>query len=396
MNGIRYTLFIIGMLLLSPMVHAKGQDSVRISILTCASGSEIYELFGHTAIRYQNKARGEDIVFNYGMFNFNAPHFIWRYIKGETYYELGVMDYRNFMQEYEARNSSVYQQTLSLTPIEKKALYWALIKNYQPEHRVYLYNFFYDNCSTRPRDKVENIVKGNINYRMDDEVMTFREIVHQFTKGHPWSQFGIDLCLGSEADKPISSRQKMFSPYYLKDALTTALVSRGKGSVESLVSNASFLYKSDPNQNRDLEESLFSPIVCGFILLFITMVVSYVGIKKNRIYWGFDIALFGIAGIAGCILTFLACFSLHPAVSPNFLIFIFHPFHLIGVAYMIWCVKTNHKDFYSVANFVILTLFLWSTEAMPQQFNQAVIPLALCLLVRSGIYILFTILKKNK
>ena len=65
-------------------------DSVRVSLLTCAAGGEIYSLFGHTAIRYENYTRGIDAVFNYGMFNFNAPNFIFRFALGETDYQLGV------------------------------------------------------------------------------------------------------------------------------------------------------------------------------------------------------------------------------------------------------------------------------------------------------------------
>ena len=64
--------------------------------MTCAPGTEICALFGHTALRYEDKARGEDWVFNYGMFSFNTPHFIYRFVKGETDYELGVTRYPYF------------------------------------------------------------------------------------------------------------------------------------------------------------------------------------------------------------------------------------------------------------------------------------------------------------
>ena len=66
-------------------------DSIQFSLLTCAPGNEIYALFGHTAIRYQNFSRGVDLVFNYGMFSFNTPHFVYRFVKGETDYQLGII-----------------------------------------------------------------------------------------------------------------------------------------------------------------------------------------------------------------------------------------------------------------------------------------------------------------
>ena len=129
-------------------------DSVRVSLLTCAPGSEIYSLFGHTALRYENPAKGEDWVFNYGLFSFDTPNFVYRFVKGETDYQLGVIPYRYFEGEYAMRGSSVYQQELNLTDKEKENVIRLLRENYLPANRVYRYNYFYDNCTTRARDKV--------------------------------------------------------------------------------------------------------------------------------------------------------------------------------------------------------------------------------------------------
>lgn len=96
-------------------------DSIRISLLTCASGEEIYSLFGHTAIRYENYTRGIDAVFNYGIFNFNAPNFILRFALGETDYQLGAGDYERFAAEYYYLERDVWQQELNLTPAEKRS-----------------------------------------------------------------------------------------------------------------------------------------------------------------------------------------------------------------------------------------------------------------------------------
>ena len=126
-------------------------DSIRISLLTCASGGEIYSLFGHTAIRYENFTRNIDAVFNYGMFNFNAPNFILRFALGETDYQLGATNYEHFVAEYNYLGRDVWQQTLNLTPDEKEHLFNLLQENYRPENREYRYNFFYDNCAGSQR-----------------------------------------------------------------------------------------------------------------------------------------------------------------------------------------------------------------------------------------------------
>ena len=141
---------------------ANSNDSIRLSLLTCAPGEEIYSLFGHTAIRYENPSQGIDAVFNYGLFSFNTPNFIFRFSLGETDYQLGVTDYEHFAAEYAFYGRSVWQQTLNLTDEEKTKLIQLLQENYRPENRVYRYNFFYDNCATRPRDKIEESIAGKV------------------------------------------------------------------------------------------------------------------------------------------------------------------------------------------------------------------------------------------
>lgn len=129
------------------------EDSLEVSLMTCSPGQEVYALYGHTAIRVNNYATGEDWVFNYGMFSFNRPNFIWRFTRGECDYQIGAAPFEYFIREYAERGSAVYQQTLNLTTSEKLRLWALLTENMLPENRVYLYNFFYDNCTTRARDR---------------------------------------------------------------------------------------------------------------------------------------------------------------------------------------------------------------------------------------------------
>ena len=146
----------------SMLSYAQKRDSIQFSLLTCSPGTEIYSLFGHTAIRYQNYTQNKDIVFNYGMFSFSSPNFIYRFVKGETDYQLGVNDFRSFEAEYMFRGSSVYQQILNLTYEEKLKLQNLLFTNYLPQNRVYRYNYFYDNCTTRARDQIEKCIDGDV------------------------------------------------------------------------------------------------------------------------------------------------------------------------------------------------------------------------------------------
>lgn len=140
------------------------EDSIEISLLTCAPGQEVYSLYGHTAIRYNDKKKGIDIAINYGMFSFKAPFFILRFIFGLTDYEMGIIPFDAFCEEYRYENRSVTQQVLNLTAKEKKEIIKAIEKNYLPENRVYRYNYFYDNCTTRARNILLDNIDGEVCY----------------------------------------------------------------------------------------------------------------------------------------------------------------------------------------------------------------------------------------
>lgn len=363
------------------------QDSVRFSLLTCAAGEEIYTLFGHTAIRYENLTKGIDVVFNYGMFSFNVPNFALRFALGETDYQLGVTDFRRFAAEYQWNGRNVWQQTLNLTDEEKERLWEALSKNYLPENRVYRYNFFYDNCATRPRDQIENCVDGEISYHEQTDSMhvaddlTWRDLLHRYTAGHLWSRFGIDLCIGSAADRPISPRERMFMPFYVQQYFRQASVLSEQGENRSLVVDEKIIVQADLPE--DTAGYLPTPLQAALLLFMLVTCASIYGLKRRYSLWGLDALLFAAAGVAGCIIAFLVLFSTHPAVSPNWLLCVFHPFHLICLPFVVIRVKKKKLSWYMAINTFILTLFILLFAAIPQFIPPAVVPLALCLLTRS-------------
>lgn len=389
-----YSIFSLFLLLLPcGQTTANSNDSIRLSLLTCAPGEEIYSLFGHTAIRYENPSQGVDVVFNYGLFSFDTPNFIFRFSLGETDYQLGATNYSHFAGEYAFFGRSVWQQTLNLTNEEKIDLIRLLQENHRPENRVYRYNFFYNNCATRPRDKIEESIAGKVIYPTEpqDGSRSFRDIVHQYCKGHPWARFGIDLCIGSEADQPITQRQMMFAPFYLMDAFAGAQIKND--SIQRPLTEASELIV-DATPEEDESRWIPTPLQCALLLFILTAGTTIYGIRRRTGLWGVDLLLFGAAGIVGCVLAFLALFSEHPAVSSNFLLLVFHPGQLLFLPYIIYCDRKRKKCWYLTLNLVVLTLFIVLFPLIPQRFDFAVVPLALCLLIRSASNLIVTSKKK--
>lgn len=367
-------------------VQSQSTDSIRFSLLTCAPGTEIYSLFGHTAIRYENYTRRIDVAFNYGMFSFNTPNFIFRFVAGETDYQLGITPYSYFEAEYAMRGSSVYQQVLNLTQSEKERLLTILENNYLPENRIYRYNYFYDNCTTRARDKIEECIEGKVVYPDSLSGKSYRSIVHEFTAGSPWNEFGIDLCLGAEADKEINKRQQMFSPFYMKYYASNAYIVDAGGIRRPLILDETKIVDVEPEEVQP--GFILSPLMCGALFLALCVVMAWGQWKTQRIWWGWDIVLYGLQGLAGCIIAFLFFFSVHPTVGSNWLLILFNPIPLLYLPFMVYKAVKRKKDYYHVGNMVYLTLFITILPFCGQEFNLTVLPLALGLLVTSASYVL--------
>ena len=167
-------------------IQSNAMDSVEVSLLTCSPHEEIYSLYGHTALRWHDLRSNEDLAFNWGVFDFRKPYFVLRFVFGLTDYELGTVPMKYFTEEYRNVGSSVTEQVLNLTAEEKQRLFLALVKNLQPENRIYRYNYFYDNCSTRPRDIIEQCVNGKLEYAdREDFTSSYREMVSVCTRNHP-------------------------------------------------------------------------------------------------------------------------------------------------------------------------------------------------------------------
>ena len=367
-------------------VQSQSTDSIRFSLLTCAPGTEIYSLFGHTAIRYENYTRRIDVVFNYGMFSFNTPNFIFRFVAGETDYQLGITPYSYFEAEYAMRGSSVYQQVLNLTQSEKERLLTILENNYLPENRIYRYNYFYDNCTTRARDKIEECIEGKVVYPDSLSGKSYRSIVHEFTAGSPWDELGIDLCLGAEADKEKNKRQQMFSPFYMKYYASNAYIVDAGGTRRPLILDETKIVDVEPEEVQP--GFILSPLMCGALFLALCVVMAWGQWKTQRIWWGWDIVLYGLQGLAGCIIAFLFFFSVHPTVGSNWLLILFNPIPLLYLPFMVYKAVKRKKDYYHVGNMVYLTLFITILPFCGQEFNLTVLPLALGLLVTSASHVL--------
>lgn len=355
-------------------------DSIEISLLTCAPGKEVYSLYGHTAIRYTNYKENIDLAINYGMFSFRKPYFILRFIFGLTDYEMGIIPYDVFCEEYKSNGRSVLQQKLNLTSEEKLAIIAAIGKNYLPENRTYRYNYFYDNCTTRARDILYKNINGNVVYSGDtkETYPSYREMIHELNKNYPWARFGNDLLLGLNADKKTDKEEQQFLPFNLKKDFDNAQIVNEDGSKRALVSNTSTIVESGI-QIID-NENMLRPSTCAYIILAIIVLLTVIEYKYKKNFWALDTLLLIIDGLAGIII-FLMFFSKHPTTSTNLQIFLFNPLPLLFAYRVIKNMIKNNKDsFWLYASACLIIFFI---GGFFQDYAEGTYILALSLLVRS-------------
>ena len=379
--------FILGLLgIITQLAFAQVSlsDTARISLLTSSPyEEEVFTVYGHAALRVHDPERKVDYVFNYGIFDFSKPNFIYRFAKGETDYRLGVVNYTDYVIEYQLRGSTITEQELNLTTAERQRLWEALVENYRPENRVYRYNFFFDNCATRPAALIEKVV-GQVDYHYPYTSQTFRSLINYCTRHHAWLTFGCDLALGSPTDQEATLHEMLFLPDYLREAFAKAEIIDTQGQHRPLVSKTHVIEAAEPDElEKDLCD-LLSPLRLGWLIFAITNVITLLGRFQKRAYKGLDILLFGLAGLAGCVLFFLAFFSVHPCTWPNYSLLWLHPFHLVGV--ILFCINKAQRAtyWYHFINFAALTLLFAGWVFLPQQLNPAFIPLAASLWLRSA------------
>jgi hypothetical protein len=355
-------------------------DSAKVSLLTCSPGEKVYEKFGHTAIRVNDPVTGIDVVFNFGVFDFNTKNFYLKFVKGETDYQLAVYDTKSFLEEYKNRNSIVWEQKLNLTLDETRNLLHSLLKNYEPENRFYRYNFVYDNCSTRPRDKILQSIDEKVEFHLFTDPLTFREMLAEYAGINSWLQFGLDLIFGCDADKIVSRNISMFLPENLMYEFQAAHIISSDGTKRHLISESKTLTsKHEEKLSRPLP--IFQPVfVCTFLLIIGIIITIF---NKKKSFRLFDSLLYIISGIGGIIVFYLAFFSSHPLVKNNFNLLWLNPLNFI-LGILLWFHKMKpYVFYYQVLNCLLIFLALLAYAAGFQVFHPASIPLILLLLLRT-------------
>ena len=368
--------FIIGNFLFSQAPQLT--ESSKVSLLTCATGDELYSAFGHTAFRVQDSALGIDVVYNYGTFDFNRPNFYLNFTKGKMIYSLSRRSFEAFLYEYELEKRWVKEQILDLSFNQRNQLLAFFEENYVPQNRDYLYDPLLNNCSSITGDILLEQFGDAIVFKDShlEKQYTFRQLVRQFMDVNTWSMFGIDLAFGSPVDRKATVQEHMFLPYYTMEQLRYTTLN-GKPLVKR---ERTILDYSEHSQ-----KSFFplSPLFWFLMLLAFTAIITYFDYKhKARSRW-LDFSLLFITGLAGTFLFLLWVAADHTSTPYNYNILWAFPINTIAAFAFVFQDRVPlwaPKYLWSALGLIAIMLLLWIIKV--QIFSPVLIPLLLTLAIR--------------
>ncbi len=354
----------------------------EISIITIGPGKQLYDSFGHNAIRVSDPSNGKDLAFNYGTFDFNTPNFYIKFGQGKLPYALSVSTYDGFLRNYIAEKRWIKQQKLDLTYGEKIAIFEFLLNNAQPSNREYQYDFFLDNCATRIRDVLAVNLGSKLSYQDKQYapfLYSFRELIQQRLHWNSWGSLGIDIALGAVIDRTANPWEHQFLPDYVFESLKSATITRNN-KTSALIKKETTINNPGPRARNTA--FLLSPF---FVFLVIALGIVYRTLRdskqQKRSRW-LDTVLFFVTGIVGVLLLVLWLATDHTATINNYNILWAFPVNLIFCTLL--SKKTPKKWLSRYLSFLIILLILlvvhWCTGV--QVFAGALLPLLIALFIR--------------
>jgi hypothetical protein len=361
-------------LLFTSGLEAQSADSADVYMITCAPGTASYSIYGHTALRITMRNAPFDMVYNWGIFDFSTPNFVYRFAKGKLDYMLGAYSYERFLEEYIAEGRSVWSQKLNLTTGEKEKLFSLINENLKPENVKYRYDFFFDNCATRVRDIVAASAEDTVIFPVKDKARSFRQLIDPYQKVLPWLDFGADMLLGLQADRKATVADEMFLPVFLRDNFAKSMIIHNgnseplAGPVETVVD-----IPSAPAGKKVWVPQAVFWLVFLFVAL-VTFVFKRPGLEKF-----IDFVLFFIYSLLALVLVFTNILSEHDALHLNLL--------FLGINILIpvlFGMLIAGRKAVKISRLTLTISLLWIPVSLiaGQGINPALIPLVLTIMVR--------------
>ena len=314
------------------------EERYQVILLTTDQGGNIWELFGHNAILIRDRWTGQDLAWNWGLFNFEDSDFLLRFLKGTMLYSMGPAPLEPFLEVYRAANRTVYANEIFLTQAEAGRLNELVRQNFEPENRDYVYHYFLDNCSTRVRDVLDTVLGGPLRERFSAAVtpMSLRWHTRRLVQETPWIDQGLSFLLGIQGDPPRTEWEAMFIPMEMMELLEGFERPDGAGGTRPLLGPRQVLVQADRRPTPETPPSfslLWLVLGIGSAILFLSLGnVARQGGLLARAGLAGSVTLWGVfSGLLGSLLV-ASWFTDHDFIQWNANIFQLSPLALLLAA----------------------------------------------------------------
>jgi hypothetical protein len=344
-------------------------DKAFISLLTCGPGDELYSVFGHTAIRVNDPVAGVDIVYNYGTFDFSAPNFYLRFVKGDLQYFVSVSSYEDFVYTYQYYDRDVYEQVLNLTPQQEQKIFKELNDVLASDRKFYTYKFIDRNCTTMAGDVIELGTGSKISNKNSDNGKTYRKIIYEYLDNHFIESFGINLMFGIKTDQQLD---ELFLPTHLMEGVSNTQTANGvlAGPVVTI------------NKSK-MESTGISILNNYYTFCAIVLILMFFTGKKN-----FYVPFLVLAGVIGVFFCVVGFYSFHEEIVYNYNALLINPLFLI----LLFFIYRNNRKWTIYSIYACLACILVYIIIM---LNKPHLPLAAPLIILITTILIRLLLKQK-
>ncbi len=303
-------------------------SELSIYLMTMGQGDQVWERYGHNAIGIRDRRTNSDVVFNWGLFSFEEPGFIGRFLRGEMMYWMGGQDAASTLAQYQMFNRTVEVQELNLSPPQRLALLEFIQFNAREENKFYRYDYFLDNCSTRVRDALDRVLGGAIRMATDtvQTGTTYRWHALRLMAEDFLTVIGVDIGLGRPTDRPITAWEEMFIPMKVRDRVREMRVPDDSGRLVPLVMSERVLFQAQRTPERETPPPLLLPLALIGILL--GGGLAWLGARGRRGAMPAAIVAMVLLGVVGVALLYLWFMTQHVAAHDNTNVFVYNPLWL--------------------------------------------------------------------
>jgi hypothetical protein len=353
------------------VADAPGTD-LRVDLYTYGPGLIYWERFGHDALVITDTATGEAYAFNYGLFDFDQKDFYVNFARGIMIYRAAAWPTIEDIREYSGEGRSITEQHLNLTPAQRAKLRDFLVWNVQPEHSRYRYRYFADNCTTRIRDALDDVLGGALQRQLAGPAPsgeTYRRETDRLMSSQPWLMYLLDLGLGPYADQPLTRWSGAFIPARLMHELRDTHATDGAPLVQSKSLLSPQRLPSPPPSPPDMRWPLLS---AGLVLGAAFIASAWLRNRYEVDRWWFAVAgsLYALlAGLAGALMLVLWFGTAHRAAWANENLWLFNPAAWLLIPALLHVRKrgagVSRCSLAIAALMVLLALFALASKLLP-------------------------------